>query len=125
MAEWFSRFTRAVEHIVGTPWAFLAATVSVLVWLSCGPLFHWSDTYQLVANTFTTLITYIMVFILQASSNRHSLALDAKISEIILATEGARNRFILAEDMTEEELNRALASLQREAKRDTPGSSMS
>jgi low affinity Fe/Cu permease len=121
LSEWFARFTRAVEHIVGSPWAFIAAATSVLVWLSCGPLFHFSDTYQLVANTFTTLITYIMVFILQASSNRHSMALDAKISELILATHGARNRFILAEDMTEEELKRALDSLQRAAKSDPSG----
>jgi low affinity Fe/Cu permease len=62
-----------------------------------------------------------MVFILQASSNRHSMALDAKISELILATHGARNRFILAEDMTEEELKRALDSLQRAAKSDPSG----
>jgi low affinity Fe/Cu permease len=117
MNEFFGRFARAVEKAVGSPWAFVAAFASVVAWVACGPLFGWTDTYQLVANTFTTLITYLLIFLLQSSQNRNSAILEAKINELIRASDKARNEIILADEMPDEEVDRIRRELKDAAYR--------
>jgi low affinity Fe/Cu permease len=111
----FARLSRAVEHAAGSPWASLGAVLTVLGWLVCGPFFEWSDTYQLCANTFTTLVTYILVFLIQGSQERQTLAIQTKLSELILATEGARNSLIVAEEMPDAVLAETVEELRQKA----------
>src|SRR5438034_6467826 len=88
----------------GSTFAFIAAVAVIVVWLATGPLFHFSDTWQLVINTSTTIVTFLMVFLIQRTQNKDALVLQIKLNEIIAAMEGASNRLIAAEDLTEEEL---------------------
>jgi len=96
-ASWATRWT-------GSTTAFILAAAFVVVWLITGPLFHWSDTWQLVANTITTIITFMMVFLIQRTQNKDSLAVQMKLNEIVAAIEGASNRLIGVEDLSEGEL---------------------
>jgi len=96
-ASWATRWT-------GSTTAFILAAAFVAVWLVTGPLFHWSDTWQLVANTITTIITFMMVFLIQRTQNKDSLAVQMKLNEIVAAIEGASNRLIGVEDLSEGEL---------------------
>src|SRR5436305_8712835 len=98
------RFSRALTDWVGTSWAFGVALAVVAIWGLTGPLFGFSDTWQLVINTGTTIVTFLMVFLLQHTQNRDTLAVQLKLSELIIAVRGAENRLAAAEDMTEEEL---------------------
>ena len=88
----------------GSPIAFLAATTFIIVWALTGPAFGYSDTWQLVINTATTIITFLMVFLIQNTQNRDSLALQVKLSELIIAMKGAENRIAAVEEMSDEEL---------------------
>jgi len=88
----------------GSPIAFLSATTFIIVWALTGPAFGYSDTWQLVINTATTIITFLMVFLIQNTQNRDSLALQVKLSELIIAMKGAENRIAAVEDMSDEEL---------------------
>ncbi len=88
----------------GSTFAFIAAVAVIVVWLATGPLFHFSDTWQLVINTSTTIVTFLMVFLIQRTQNKDALVLQIKLNEIIAAMEGASNRLIASEDLTEEEL---------------------
>ncbi len=97
-ATWATRWT-------GSSTAFVLATVSVVVWLVTGPFFHFSDTWQLWANTVTTIITFLMVFLIQRTQNKDSMAVQLKLNEIVASIEGASNRLIGVEDLTEEELH--------------------
>ncbi|MEA2876724.1 MAG: hypothetical protein QOF14_1920 [Hyphomicrobiales bacterium] len=112
-SEWFSRFARAASQFCGKPVVFLAALAIVLIWGATGPIFHYSDTWQLVINTGTTIITFLMVFLIQNTQNRDSLALQLKLSELVIAVKGAKNQIANIEDATEEELE----AIQREIKR--------
>src|SRR6266550_1075538 len=103
-SETFSNMACAAAHWMGKPIAFLIALLSVIVWAATGPIFHYSDTWQLVINTSTTIVTFLMVFLIQRTQNKDALALQIKLNEIIAAMEGASNRLIAAEDLTEEEL---------------------
>jgi low affinity Fe/Cu permease len=94
----------AVTRAVGTPWAMLAALATVVVWALSGPIFGFSDTWQLVINTGTTIVTFLMVFAIQTSQNRESTALHLKIDELIRAHPGARNRLMTEEQASEAEL---------------------
>ena len=94
----FSRLANRISEITGSHWAFLLAASAILVWLVTGPLFGFSDTWQLVANTITTLITTIMVFIIQNTQNRDSKAMQLKLDELLRAVPGARNAFMDVED---------------------------
>jgi low affinity Fe/Cu permease len=96
-AGWATRWT-------GSTTAFILAVASIVLWFVTGPLFHWSDTWQLVANTGTTVITFLMVFLIQRAQNKDSLALQLKLNEIVAAIEGASNRLIDVEDLSEAEL---------------------
>ena len=89
---------------MGRPWAFTGAAGIVVVWATLGPIFHFSDTWQLVFNTGTTIITFLMVFLIQNTQNRDTEALRLKLDELILATRGARNAFVDIDDLDVEQL---------------------
>ena len=98
------RFAAGATRWTGSTSAFLAAALVIVVWLISGPIFHFSDTWQLVINTGTTIVTFLMVFLIQRAQNKDSLAVQIKLNELIAAVEGASNRLISAEDLSEEEL---------------------
>jgi low affinity Fe/Cu permease len=99
------RSATAVAHWTGTTGAFSLAVAVILVWGLTGPLFHFSDTWQLVINTGTTIVTFLMVFLIQRSQNKDSLAIHLKLNEIVAALEGASNRLIDVESLTEQDLD--------------------
>ncbi len=94
--SWFRRFACGVAGAVGTHWAFLVALAVVLVWAVTGPMFHYSDSWQLVINTGTTIVTFLMVFLIQSTQNRDGKALQLKLDELIRAQKSARNVFAKA-----------------------------
>ena len=98
------RFSSAVTRWTGSTQAFILATAIVLVWGLTGPLFGFSDTWQLVINTGTTIVTFLMVFLIQRSQNKDSLATQLKLNELVAAIKGASNRLIDVEDLSEDEL---------------------
>lgn len=102
--SWFDRAAGAVTRAVGTPLAFGLAFVSILVWGLSGPLFGFSETWQLVVNTATTIVTFLMVFVIQQSQNKDSLALHLKLNELLASQRHASNRLIAIEDLDEHEL---------------------
>jgi len=99
-----SRFASAATTWTGSTPAFITAALVIVIWGVTGPLFHYSDTWQLVINTGTTIVTFLMVFLIQRAQNRDALAVQLKLSEIVAALEGASNRLISVEDLSEEEL---------------------
>ena len=103
--ELFSRFSHVVASAAGQPVTFVAAFVLILVWAISGPFFGYSETWQLVVNTATTIITFLMVFVLQNSQNRDGEAVQAKLDELIYALGGADNKFVQAEKLTDHELH--------------------
>lgn len=111
----FDQLARRVERAVGSQWAFFVACLVVLVWAATGPLFSWSDTWQLVINTGTTIVTFLMVFLIQATQSRDTIAIHAKLDELIRVGE-ARNELMLAEEASQEELERMRRELQQEAR---------
>jgi low affinity Fe/Cu permease len=104
LAGHFAKFAQATALWTGHPFAFLLAMTIVLVWIVTGPIFHYSDTWQLVINTGTTIVTFLMVFLIQNTQNRDTLAIQLKLSELVLAMKGAENKFASIEDLSEEEL---------------------
>src|SRR4051794_143569 len=100
------RFAHRATTWTGSSWAFALALVVILVWLVTGPLFAFSDTWQLVINTATTIVTFLMVFLIQRAQNKDALAIQLKLNELIAALQGASNRLIDVEDLTEKELER-------------------
>ena len=100
----FEHFSEKVTRFSGHPATFFAAIFIILAWVVTGPIFKYSDTWQLVINTGTTIITFLMVFVIQQSQNKDSLAVQLKLNELIAATKTASNRLISIEDLTEEEL---------------------
>src|ERR1044071_3388019 len=104
LAQQFSRFSHTISVWTGHPLAFLVAVLLVIVWVLTGPIFHYSDTWQLVINTGTTIVTFLMVFLIQNTQNRDTLAIQLKLSELVLAMKGAENKFAAIEDLTDEEL---------------------
>lgn len=100
----FDRFSTRITKVTGSPVAFIVALTLVIVWAVSGPVFGYSDTWQLAINTSTTIITFLMVFLIQQSQNKDTIALQLKLNELIAATQGASNRLIDIEDLTEEEL---------------------
>jgi low affinity Fe/Cu permease len=113
----FNGFAKVSAELVGSPWAFVLATVMVLVWVITGPLFGYSDMWQLIINTGTTVITFLIVFLIQNSQNRDTKAINLKLDELIRSLEGARNRLINLQDRPDEEL----AELERQLKAMRPG----
>ena len=104
LAARFSRFAQATASWTGHPAAFLLAMAVVIAWIVTGPIFNYSDTWQLVINTGTTIVTFLMVFLIQNTQNRDTLAIQLKLSELVLAMKGAENKFAAIEDLTDEEL---------------------
>lgn len=102
----FDNFSTNVTRITGSSYSFIIAAVFIVAWAFSGPLFHFSDTWQLVVNTVTSVITFLMVFIIQQSQNKDTMALQLKLNELIAANSKASNRLIDIEDLTDEELQR-------------------
>src|SRR5690242_20389741 len=92
---WFARFAHEIARLSGKPITFLLCVAAVLIWAATGPYFNYSDTWQLVINTSTTIVTFLMVFLIQNTQNRDALALQIKLSELIIAMKGAPNRIAL------------------------------
>ena len=105
----FDRFAGSVTRLAGTPWAFAVALLSVVVWGATGPIFGFSETWQMVVNTGTTIITFLMVFLIQQSQNKDSLAVHIKLNELLAAHELASNRVVAVEDLDEGDLERLRA----------------
>ncbi len=100
----FVKFAQAIALWTGHPAAFLLALAVVIIWIVTGPPFNYSDTWQLVINTGTTIVTFLMVFLIQNTQNRDMMAVQLKLSELVLALKGAKNKFASIEDLTDEEL---------------------
>jgi len=104
LIKWFDKVSKVVTRATGRPTTFIVATCIIIIWAISGPIFHYSDTWQLVINTGTTIITFLMVFVIQQSQNKDSIALQLKLNELIASQKNASNRLIDIEDLTEDEL---------------------
>jgi low affinity Fe/Cu permease len=105
-SEGFTRFAKRTARAAGQPTTFVIAVAITLIWAVTGPIFNYSDSWQLVINTGTTIITFLMVFVIQNTQNRDAVAMHIKLDELIHAMKGARDQLIDIEDLTEEELER-------------------
>lgn len=115
--DWFTRFSGAVSKLAGKPVTFAAATATVLLWAATGPLLGFSDAWQLTINTATTIITFLMVFVIQNSQNRDTAALQVKLDELIRATKVADNAMLDLEEMSVEELEQERARFEKMAEK--------
>jgi low affinity Fe/Cu permease len=111
--EWFRRFANWTAVAMGSPWAFVGGVVIILVWGVTGPLFKYSDTWQLVINTGTTIVTFLMVFLIQNTQNRDGKAIQLKLDELIRSAKGARNRLVELENCSDEELAELKAEFEK------------
>src|SRR5205814_4768739 len=102
----FRRFARKSSEVLGSPWAFISAIFIIAVWGLTGPAFHFSDTWQLIINTGTTIVTFLMVFLIQNTQNRDAKAVHLKLDELIRAIQGARNRLVDLEKLSDDELKK-------------------
>jgi low affinity Fe/Cu permease len=116
MDRFFTAVANRTAAAIGQPWAFVMAMLFIILWALTGPLFSYSDTWQLVVNTSTTIITFLIVFLIQNSQNRDAAALQAKLDELIRATKSARNEFIGIEHMTDHQLTLIREALERESR---------
>lgn len=102
--SFFDKFSAHATKVTGSVWAFIIALLVIIIWGVSGPIFHFSDTWQLVINTSTTIVTFLMVFIIQQTQNKDTTAIHLKLNELIASNKFASNRLVDAEDLTEEEL---------------------
>lgn len=115
--SWFTRFAKWTARATGRPVTFVTAVIVILVWACTGPLFGFSDTWQLVINTGTTVVTFLMVFLIQSTQNRDAEAIQVKLDELIRAVKGAHNALLDLEELEEEELDRIHANYEKIAER--------
>ncbi len=106
MHETFRKFSQKTSDLVGSPWAFVGATLVIVVWAVTGPIFHFSDTWQLIINTGTTIVTFLMVFLIQNTQNRDAKAIHLKLDELIRAVSSARTGLVDLEHLSDKELAR-------------------
>ncbi len=114
-STWFGRLAGKTAQLAGKPATFILATAVVAIWGITGPVFNYSDTWQLVINTGTTIVTFLMVFLIQATQNRDTAALQVKLDELILATKGAPNEAACIEEASDEALDDAKKDVRRRA----------
>jgi low affinity Fe/Cu permease len=117
VSDAFRIFARHSSIALGSAWAFAGAVLVILVWILTGPMFHFSDTWQLVINTATTIVTFLMVFLIQNTQNRDAKAVHLKLDELIRALKGARNDLVDLENLSDEELKKLEKQFQRMRKR--------
>jgi low affinity Fe/Cu permease len=103
--DWFGTFAAQASTVVGSKWSFVLAVLVIVVWAVTGPVFHFSDTWQLVINTGTTIVTFLMVFLIQNTQNRDARAINLKLNELIRALDAARDQMINIESLSDLELN--------------------
>jgi low affinity Fe/Cu permease len=113
VSDAFRIFARRSSILLGSAWAFAGALLVILVWILTGPTFHFSDTWQLIINTATTVITFLMVFLIQNTQNRDAKAMHLKLDELIRAIKSARNALVDLEDLSDEDLKRLEQQFQR------------
>ena len=111
--SWFTRFSKLVARVTGQPASFALAVLVILAWAITGPLFQWSDTWQLIVNTGTTIVTFLMVFLIQSTQNRDAEAVHIKLDELLRVTPGAHNVLLDLEEMEEADLARLRAAYQK------------
>ena len=114
MSKLFTHIATFIATAAGRPLTFLLALATIVVWAVTGPLFHFSDTWQLVINTGTTIVTFLMVFLIQNSQNRDGAAIQAKLDELLRAMEQARSGFVGIEHLTDEEIEQIRSALEKE-----------
>jgi low affinity Fe/Cu permease len=113
MNDLFHKFAHRIAEAVGSAWAFLIALLVILVWAVTGPIFQYSDSWQLLINTGTTIVTFLMVFLIQNTQNRDAKAIHLKLDELIRAVKGARTRLVDLEELSDEELTELHAEFRR------------
>lgn len=119
MNELFRKFAQKAAEALGTPWAFIGALTIIIAWILSGPIFGFSDTWQLIINTGTTIMTFLMVFLIQNTQNRDAKAMHLKLDELIHAIKEARNSLIDLEDLSDEELKHLHEDFQKLRERET------
>ena len=111
--SWFAQFAQYVSHITGRPVAFIVAFAAIVIWGLTGQFFGYRDTWQLVINTATTIITFLMVFVIQNTQNRDTMAMQIKLDELIFVTQKARNTLMNLEELDDQELERLRQDYER------------
>jgi low affinity Fe/Cu permease len=117
VSDAFRVFARRSSRVLGSPWAFAGAILIIVVWALTGPLFHYSDTWLLIINTVTTIVTFLMVFLIQNTQNRDAKAAHLKLDEVLRALKGARNELIDLEKLADEDLTRLEKQFERVRKK--------
>ena len=120
MSELFRKFARKISAVLGRAEVFLGAVVLIVVWAVLGPLYHYSDTWQLVINTATTIVTFLMVFLIQNTQNRDAKAIQLKLDELLRGVQGARTGLVRLEELSDEELKELESSFERLRSREAP-----
>jgi len=125
MSELFRRFARKISEVLGRAEVFLGAVLLIGIWAVLGPIYHYSDTWQLVINTATTIVTFLMVFLIQNTQNRDAKAIQLKLDELIRGVQGARTGLVRLEELSDEELKELECSFQRLRSRLAPAGTAS